>query len=102
MCGDKAGLRNTLSERYDWRIPIELTHGDQSFTLIARSHKRKSAEFIPPIRVASLADTRGVNPENIRIRGASGDLLFDPARTISRKTRIPIVRMGHSHAILKF
>ena len=81
----KTELPDASYEKRDWRIPIELTPIDQTFTLIARSHKRKSAEFIPLIRVASLSDTKDVNPEHIRIRWTSGDFVLVPPRTTARK-----------------
>ena len=72
---NKTERLNTFLERYDWHAPIEMAPRDQTFALISRARRRKRADA-PPLK--SLADTRGVGPETIRIRGTSGDLLYDP------------------------
>ena len=72
-------------KRYDWRLPLDLTPSDSTFQIIARAHKRRSAEFIPLSRVTSAADIRDVQVDHIRIKGTNGDLLLDPSKTLSKK-----------------
>ena len=74
----KTELLQVFFERYDWRLPIELTPSDLTFGLIARSRKRKSAEFTPLSRVDSVTENKDAGTDRIRIKGASGDLLFGP------------------------
>ena len=81
----KVELLEALSQRYDWRLPLELAPSASTFQIIARAHKRRSAEFIPLSRVASAADIRDAQVGHIRIKGAYGDLLLDPSKAISKK-----------------
>ena len=59
-----------------------MTPIDSTFQIIARAHKRRSAEFIPLSRVDSAADIRDVQVGHIRIQGANGDLLLCPSGTL--------------------
>ena len=62
------------------RLHIELTPTYATFALISQARKRKSAEFTPLSRVASLAETKDVNPEHVRIKGANGDFVVGTSR----------------------
>ena len=90
LCAKKAELLNVFFKRYDWRLPVELTPSDHTFTLIARARRKRSAEFIPLSRVASLVDVKGTNEAHVRIKGTNGDLFFDPTRSLTRKIWILI------------
>ena len=81
----KTDLLEEFFKRYDFRLPLELTPSDATLTVIARAHKRKSAEFIPLSRVASASDNREIQTDPIRIKGTNGDLLLDPSKTLTRK-----------------
>ena len=71
---------------YSWRLPMELTPIDQTLAIVARVRKYKSTEFIPISRVKSLADNnKDVHVVHIRIKGANGDLLLDPSKSLSRR-----------------
>ena len=78
-------LLEEFYRRYDWRLPVELTPSDSTFTLVARAHKKKSAEFIPLSRVTSLVDTKDTHGEHVRIKGTNGDLIFDPSKSLTKK-----------------
>ena len=62
-----------------------MTPSDQTFILIARARKKRSAEFIPLSRVASISDNKDVLGEHVRIKGTNGDLLIDPSKSLNRK-----------------
>ena len=82
----KVELLQVFFQRYDWRLPLELTPSDSTFQVVARVRKRRSAEFIPLSRVSSAADIRDVQVGHIRIKGTNGDLLLDPSKTLSKKS----------------
>ena len=81
----KSELLEPFFQRYDWRLPIDLTPSDATFQILARAHKRRSAEFIPLSRVSSAAETRDVVVGHIRIKGANGDLLLDPSKSLTKR-----------------
>ena len=74
-------------------LPVVLTPSDHTLTLIARAHRLKSIDFIPLSRATSSADAKDVRVDHIRIKGANGDLLLDPSKSLTRKNsdfnRIP-------------
>ena len=94
LCAQKGELLEEFFRRYDWRLPVELTPSDTTFALVARARKKRSAEFIPLSRVASLIEARDTHGDHVRIKGAHGDLIFDPSRSLTKKIMILINLMG--------
>ena len=85
LLAKKVDLLEVFFNRYDWRLPLDLTPSDSTFQIVARVRKRRSAEFIPLSRVTSAADIRDVQVDHVRIKGTNGDLLLDPSKTLSKK-----------------
>ena len=79
----KYELLETLARRYDFRTPLDLTPSDAAFQIIARVRKRRSAEFVALSRAMGHADSRDVQVDHVRIRGANGDLILSPSRALS-------------------
>ena len=85
LCETKTELLNVFFQRYDWRLPVELTTSDQSFILVVRSHRGNSSEFTPLSRVASMVDVKDTSGEHGRIKGTNGDLISDPTKSLTRR-----------------
>ena len=64
---------------------MELSPSDQTLAIVARVRKHLSAEFIPLSRATSLADNKDVHVDHIRVKGANGDLLLGPSKSLSRR-----------------
>ena len=86
----KTDLLETFFKRYDWRLPLDLTPSDSAFRILARSHKRRIDEFVSISRVLWAAVPRDITVDHIRIKGANGDLLLDPSKSITKKNRISL------------
>ena len=82
---EKAELLETSPQWYDWGRPIGPTPSGDAFHISDRAHKRRSAEFTPPIRVASAADVRDVAVDHVMIKGGNGDLLSGHSRSLAKR-----------------
>ena len=81
----KSDLLEIFFKKYGYRLPIETTPSDNTFSLVARARKNKSCEFSPLTRVTSAADARDIGMDHVRIKGNNGDFLFDPTRSLTRR-----------------
>ena len=91
--GDKQALGTRKNEPLEifsrkrgYLLPIELIPIDNAFSIVSRARKNRRFELTPLGRGSSASDSRGdLGIEHVRIRGANGDLLFGPTRSLSRR-----------------
>ena len=78
----KPELLETFFQRYDWRLPLDLTPRDPTFQLVSRVCKRRSGEFTPlSSSITSAAESRDVQIDPVRIKGANGELILGPSKS---------------------